>query len=306
MLDMQQALYLFLDFLTGMVIAVMVVANTLLGVEVTMGVSLIVNHIIGLVVLSLLLWVGKNNRTINAKRTTAPPYLWFNGVFGLIILNCNYYTILNIGASLAMASTVFGQSFFSVVFDLTGFLGMKRRNLSAKKITSLLISGFGILIMALGGEGEFVFGFIMLGFLAGALTMTQMVLNSTFASYKGSVFAARHNFLTGLVAGLLFYLITDAKATVAGFSALPSVSPLLIFSGGILAIFVVVSTSYVIIKVPAIYSALLLSSAQILMSLAIDALFFNAFSTPLLVGAILMLVGMGGNLLADKSRATPH
>ncbi len=302
---MQQALYLFLDFVTGMVISIMVVANTQLGLEVTMGVSLIVNHIIGLAFLSLLLWVGKNNRNINAKRRSAPLYLWFNGVFGLVILNCNYYTIINTGASLAMASTVFGQSFFSVIFDLTGFMGMEKRKLSSKKIASLGISAVGIIIMALGGEGSFVFGFILLGFLAGALTMTQMVLNSTFASYKGSIFASRHNFLTGLIAGLLFYFITAPKATITGFQSLPSISPLLIFSGGLLAIFVVVSTSYVIIKVPAIYSALLLSSAQILMSLVIDALFFDAFSVNLLVGALLMLAGMGGNLLADKKKASP-
>ncbi len=303
---MQQALYLFLDFLTGMIISVMVVANTQLGVALTMGVSLIVNHIIGVVFLSLLLWVGKNTRNINAPRRSAPLYLWFNGVFGLAILNCNYYTIVYTGASLAMASTVFGQSFFSVIFDLTGFMGMKKRKLSNKKIASLAISAVGIVIMALGGEGDFVFGFILLGFFAGALTMTQMVLNSTFASYKGSIFASRHNFLTGLVAGLLFYFITAPKATISGFQALPSVSPLLIVSGGLLAIFVVVSTSYVIIKVPAIYSALLLSSAQILMSLAIDALFFDMFSVNLLAGALLMLVGMGGNLLVDKKKATGH
>ncbi len=305
MTSMQQTLYLFLDFLTGMVISVMVVANTQLGVEVTMGVSLIVNHIIGLVFLSLLLWVGRNNRTINAQRRSAPLYLWFNGVFGLAILNLNYYSIIHTGASLAMASTVFGQSFFSVVFDLTGFMGMKKRKLSPKKGASLAISAVGIVIMALGGEGDFVFGYILLGFLAGALTMTQMVLNSTFASYKGSIFASRHNFFTGLIAGLLFYFITAPKATVSGFQALPSVSPLLIFSGGLLAIFVVVSTSFVIIKVPAIYSALLLSSAQILMSLAIDTLFFDAFSANLLIGAILMLLGMGGNLLVDKKKTTP-
>ncbi|MBI9095845.1 MAG: DMT family transporter [Sphaerochaeta sp.] len=303
---MQQALYLFLDFLTGMVISVMVVANTQLGVEVTMGVSLIINHIIGLVFLSLLLWAGKDNKAINAKRRSAPLYLWFNGVFGLAILNCNYYTIIYTGASLAMASTVFGQSFFSVIFDLTGFMGMKKRKLSPKKMASLGISAVGIIIMALGGEGSFTFGFILLGFFAGALTMTQMVLNSTFASYKGAIFASRHNFLTGLIAGLLFYFITEPRATMTGFRNLPSVSSLLILSGGFLAIFVVVSTSYVIIKVPAIYSALLLSSAQILMSLAIDALFFETFSVNLLVGATLMLVGMGGNLLADKHKANPH
>ena len=64
--------------------------------------------------------------------------------------------------------------------------------------------------------------------------------------------------------------------------------------------FVVVSTSYVIIKIPAVYSALLLSSAQILMSLAIDTIFFDKFSLPLLIGAILMLMGMAGNLVSDR------
>ena len=45
---MHLTLYLALSALSGMVIAVMVVANTLLGQATTMGVSLIINHIIGL------------------------------------------------------------------------------------------------------------------------------------------------------------------------------------------------------------------------------------------------------------------
>lgn len=303
---MQQAIYLFLDFLTGIVISIMVVANTQLGLAVTMGVSLIVNHIIGLIFLSLLLALGRNKRSINPPRSKAPLYLWFNGVFGLIILNCNYYSIVHTGASLAMASTVFGQSFFSIIFDLTGFMGMKKRTLHPKKMASLALSALGIIIMAFGGDSQFIFGYILLGFLAGALTMTQMILNSTFASYKGAVFASRHNFLIGLLAGLLFYFTTAPKATLAGFAILPDISSLLIFSGGLLAIFVVVSTSYVIIKVPAIYSALLLSSAQILGSLVIDTLFFDVFSINLLLGSLLMLLGMAGNLLADRSEPNPR
>jgi len=81
---------------------------------------------------------------------------------------------------------------------------------------------------------------------------------------------------------------------------IPQIPLLLVFGGGTLAVFVVVSTSYVIVKIPAVYSALLLSSAQILMSLLIDYLFFDSFSLPLLIGAILMLLGMAGNLAADR------
>ena len=130
--------------------------------------------------------------------------------------------------------------------------------------------------------------------------MTQMVLNSTFASFKGPIRASHQNFIGGLVAGLLFYFLVQPKATLEGLAITPSLPFLLVASGGILAVFVVVSTSYVIIKIPAVYSALLLSSAQILMSLAIDTIFFDKFSLPLLIGAILMLMGMAGNLVSDR------
>jgi transporter family-2 protein len=301
---MNPALYLFLDILTGMVISVMVVANTLYGQATTMGVSLIVNHTIGLTILSLILLVGRSKPAIRGPGLKAPWYLYFNGLFGLAILNLNYYTVINAGASLAMASTVFGQSICSLVFDLTGWMGMQKRSLNKTKAVSLLVSLAGILAMATSGDGTFALFSILLGILAGALTMTQMVLNSTLAIYKGPIRASHQNFIGGLAAGLVFYFLLQGEQTLAGLAATPGLPLLLVFSGGTLAVFVVVSTSYVIVKIPAVYSALLLSSAQILMSLAIDTIFFDSFSLPLLLGSLLMLLGMGGNLAADK-KANP-
>jgi transporter family-2 protein len=158
-----------------MVISVMVVANTLYGQATTMGVSLIVNHTIGLTILSLILLVGRNKPAIRGPGLKAPWYLYFNGLFGLAILNLNYYTVINAGASLAMASTVFGQSICSLVFDLTGWMGMQKRSLNKTKAVSLLVSLAGILAMATSGDGTFALLSILLGILAGALTMTQMV-----------------------------------------------------------------------------------------------------------------------------------
>ncbi len=149
---MNQALYLFLDMMTGMVISIMVVSNTLLGGQATtMGVSLIINHLIGLVILSLILLLGRRTPAINGPGRKVPWYLMFNGLFGLAILNLNYTTVVHTGASLAMASTVFGQSFCSLVFDLTGWMGMQKRSLNRTKIFSLSISAIGIMIMASGG-----------------------------------------------------------------------------------------------------------------------------------------------------------
>lgn len=297
---MNQALYLFLDMMTGMIISIMVVSNTLLGQATTMGVSLIVNHMIGLVILSLILLLGRKRPAINGPGRKVPWYLMFNGLFGLAILNLNYTTVVHTGASLAMASTVFGQSFCSLVFDLTGWMGMQKRSLNRTKIFSLSVSATGIIIMASGGTANFAFLYVMLGILAGALTMTQMVLNSTLALYEGPIRASHRNFIGGLLAGLVFYFLFQKDATIVGMKTIPQIPLLLILGGGTLAVFVVVSTSYVIVKIPAVYSALLLSSAQILMSLLIDYLFFDSFSLPLLVGALLMLLGMAGNLAADR------
>ncbi|HQB91125.1 MAG TPA: DMT family transporter [Sphaerochaeta sp.] len=301
---MHLTLYLALSALSGMVIAVMVVANTLLGQATTMGVSLIINHIIGLVLLSAILLVGRKRPAIRGPGKPAPWYLYFNGLFGVAILNINYVTIISIGASLAMASAVFGQAASSLIFDLTGWMGIKKRTLNPTKVVSLAVCALGIVIMAQSGEGgSFKVGYILLSALAGVLTMTQMILNSTFAVYKGPIRAAQQNFIGGLGAGLLFYLLLQREETIEAIGKIPTISPLLLVTGGLLAVFVVVTTSYVVVKIPAVYSALLLSAFQVLMSLVIDTFFFDAFALPLLLGALLMLFGMGGNLYSDTTRA---
>jgi len=301
---MHLTLYLALSALSGMVISTMVVANTLLGQATTMGVSLIVNHVIGLMLLTAILVLGRTRPAIRGPGKPAPWYLYFNGLFGVAILNINYVTIIATGASLAMAAAVFGQAASSVLFDLTGWMGMKKRRLNATKAVSLAVCAVGIVIMAQAGEGgSFKVGYILLSALAGALTMTQMVLNSTFATYKGPIRAAQQNFIGGLAAGLLIFLLLQRAATIEALGRLPSLSPLLLVSGGLLAVFVVVATNYVVVKIPAVYSALLLSAFQVLMSLFIDTYFFDAFALPLLLGALLMLVGMGGNLYSDTRPA---
>ncbi len=301
---MHLTLYLALSALSGMMISTMVVANTLLGQATTMGVSLIVNHVIGLMLLTAILVLGRTRPAIRGPGKPAPWYLYFNGLFGVAILNINYVTIIATGASLAMAAAVFGQAASSVLFDLTGWMGMKKRRLNATKAVSLAVCAVGIVIMAQAGEGgSFKVGYILLSALAGALTMTQMVLNSTFATYKGPIRAALQNFIGGLAAGLLIFLLLQRAATIEALGRLPSLSPLLLVSGGLLAVFVVVATNYVVVKIPAVYSALLLSAFQVLMSLFIDTYFFDAFALPLLLGALLMLVGMGGNLYSDTRPA---
>jgi uncharacterized membrane protein YdcZ (DUF606 family) len=160
----------------GSTISFMVVFNTRLGEVVGMPVSFIFNHAIGIVVITLIMIVFRIRRGYPAKRQKAPWYFWFGGVFGFIILNANYITIVNIGASLAMATAVLGQSLGSLGFDLTGFMGRKTYPITPQKAISLLIGFLGIAIMASEG-GTFAIPYVIIGTLTGVITMVQLVYN---------------------------------------------------------------------------------------------------------------------------------
>ncbi|MFA6689755.1 MAG: DMT family transporter [Sphaerochaetaceae bacterium] len=295
---MKKLFYPMLVFITGVVISIMVVFNTEFGVATTMGVSLMVNQAVGIVIITLIMIGGGRNVAINPQRKRAPWWLWFGGLFGFAILNLNYVTIIKLGASLAMATAVFGQSLSALVFDLTGFMGMQKTRFDRRKLLTLAVSASGIVVMGFSG-GKFAVPYVLLGILAGALTMTQMVYNGLFSSYKGELFSARQNVISALIFAAVFYAVFEPKQTLGGLQAIASTPWYVALGGGTLAVFVVVSCNFIIPKIPAIYSALLMSSGQILMSVAIDRVFYGVFSAQLFIGALLILFGMIGNLFID-------
>ena len=288
----------------GSMISFMVVFNTRFGEVSDMSVSFIFNHAIGVVAITIILAFLRIRRGKPAQRQKDPWYLWFGGAFGFLILNSNYITIVHIGASLAMATAVFGQSLGSLLFDLTGFMGRKTYAISRKKAFTLTVSFIGIAIMASQG-GTFAIPYVVIGVLTGIITMIQMVYNSRFAAYKGVFFSARNNVLSGLVIAVVVYAITSADATLEAFATVGEVPVPLMLGGGLLAVLVVSGTNHVIPRIPAIYSALLLSSSQIITSIVLDYYMYDLFSTRLLVGAIVILIGMMGNVFIDWKEKQP-
>lgn len=283
--------YYLLDVLSGAAISVMVACNAQLSVSTSIGVSTIINQIVGIGVLSIVMCAGRASPSICPARKPAPWYLWGNGLFGVAILALNSLTVLSLGASLAMAATVFGQTAFGFLYDGIGFMGLKKRPVTAKKLFSLLVSLLGIVVMASGAK-TFSVPMILLGILAGALTITQMVMNSTFASLKGVVFSARQNVIGGLVGCIFWYGITEPSETIKALEAVAGVPPWLLLAGGILGCLIVSGTNIAIIKVPAVYSALLISASQILVSVAIDRLLYHLFTPSLLWGALVLVTGL--------------
>ena len=282
----------------GGIISCMVVLNTRLGEVATMPVSFLFNHAIGVIVITIIMIVLRIKRGKPALRQKAPWYLWGGGVFGFLILNANFLTVVNVGASLAMATAVFGQSLGSLLFDLTGWMGRKRYPISRRKAGTLSVSLVGIALMASQG-GTFAVPYVIIGILTGTITMIQMVYNSRFAAYKGIFFSARHNVLSGFILASIIYLFTSLEPTIRALSSVHEVPLYLVLGGGLLAVLVVSGTNYVIPRIPAIYSALLLSSVQIIVSIILDYYLYGIFSGRMLAGACVMLAGMMGNVWVD-------
>lgn len=282
----------------GSLISVMVVLNTILGQETSMALSFIINHLIGIVVITLILIVLRFTKG-KPTRQKAPWYLYGGGIFGFLILNSNYITIINIGASLSMATAVFGQSLGSLLFDLFGFMGAKTYKLNKRKVILLAISLIGIIIMSLGG-GAYSILYIIIGIATGVITMIQMVYNAKLARLKGNLFSARNNVLSGLIVALIVYLFFSPSDIINSATNLKNLSFSIIYGGGLLAILVVVGSNFVIGRIPTLYNALLLSSAQILTSVVLDFVMFDIFSTTLLVGSLIVLLGTAGSIIVEE------
>ena len=106
---------------------------------------------------------------------------------------------------------------------------------------------------------------------------------------------------TILIPVLLYAFILMPEQTASGFGHLDGLPLTTIALGGLLAIVVVSATNLVIPMIPAVYSSLLMSSGQILASVALDAAMYSIFSPALLAGALIMLAGIALNFVSQRS-----
>lgn len=287
-------------FMTGAVIAIMVVFNTEFGKLTSSEVSLIINQIVGIITLSLIMLVFKKSPAVNPQKKEARWYNYFGGLFGVFIISFNYLTVTGTNATIAMAGAVFGQSLMGLVFDMTGFMGVKKERPDKKRYISLFISLLGIIMLFISKE-HFNALYLIPAVAAGILTMIQMVYNSHLASLKGAFYSARVNVISGLFGSLLYSFIFFSESTAKGFSHLSSTPFYVIVMGGLLACVVVVNTNIVIPKIPAVFSALLLSAGQLIAAVLIDYFLYGIFTLNQLIGALVILIGIAmGNIRSQK------
>lgn len=289
---MRETLLKPLCFLTGALLAVMVIFNTTLAARTSSEVSTLMNQALSLFWVSLLLVSFRKNPSIRPRPGKTPWYLHFGGLIGIAIIYINLVAVPNAGTTVTMASSVLGLCLSGLFFDLTGFLGMEKRPVTKRKLLSLLVSLSGIVIMMAFSKEALRVRYMLLALLAGALNMLQLTHNSFISSKRGPFYSAFLNALGGTIGMLVISFLILPGKSFSALSALRGISPVLVLGGGTLGALITVLSNTLIQRLPGAVSSILLSSGQIIAGVLLDLLILGRFSSSLLVGSAVMILGL--------------
>ncbi len=281
-----------LAILNGSVIAIMINFNKELAEASGLMFSIVVIHLVGgLLATSIIL-------ILRPKIIERPhPLLRVGGLFGVALVFMNTLCFQNIGASLTLATVVLGQSITAFIADTTGFLGVKTYKFDRKKLIGFLISLSGIIIMA--SRGSFELLYIVLAFISGGITITQMIINARLASKIGLLRATRNNFTVAIILSIVLCILLSVPLKES-FSSLPEIPLLIVIGGGSLGVIAVFMCNWIIPKIPTVYSTLLQFSGQIIAAIILDAIRYGEVPLNQIIGILFILLGMYWNIRIDR------
>lgn len=279
--------------LIGVLIAFMVVSNGILSGSIGNFLSLLVIHLSGILLVSLVLLITREK-----KRSEKVPF-FFNtgGLLGVALILFNNYCFSKLGASLTLSLGIIGQTLGSLIVDSTGFLGMSKYPFNKKKIFGLSFLFLGAFLMTDSWKGDLVP--IIMALTAGGFVILSMTINSRLAQFIGVFHGVRRNYIAGLLGSLLVIIIVRPSfiPLIDMFSQVPI---LFIVAGGFLGVLIVAGSNRVLTEIPVIYTSLLLFSGQAATGIFSDFLSNGIFSLNRIAGVALILCGLFLNMLLEK------
>ncbi|KDR95637.1 transporter family-2 protein [Peptoclostridium litorale DSM 5388] len=144
-----------------------------------------------------------------------------------------------------------------------------------------------------------LFVYILISILAGVSVVVSRIINSNLAEKIGILQGTFFNFILGLICSYVFLFLSGSSVALP-MSKMESV-PLWVFSGGAAGVLTIVLSNYITPKISAFYLTLLVFIGQLFTGMAIDYFTLGEISSGKIIGGILVLVGLGYNLLVDKN-----
>lgn len=139
---------------------------------------------------------------------------------------------------------------------------------------------------------------ILIAFIAGAMVILSMIINSTLSRKIGVFQGAFVNYAVGLFFAIIAFGATKSYNSIeaSNFQGLPFWA----YLGGALGVVVVGISNVIIPKIPTIYSTLLIFTGQLFAGMIIDFFRDGLISKGKVFGGILIIAGMMYNFYVDS------
>jgi transporter family-2 protein len=288
--------------LVGALITLMSGVNTRLSGRVGSLAATVAIHVAGLAAVSAIMLVKREAMREGKEEGRLPAWYYLGGVVGVGTVFSSIYAFTALGASLAVALALLGQTLFSIALDATGFLGRRKFPLSARRLPGIALAIAGVVVMShavIAGNWRADVPAILIALAAGATPVISFSLNSELGRRKGVLRSTRANYLTGL-AGTLLIVAVVRPPVVDAVRAVAAAGPFLALGGGFMGVAVVTSMNFIFPRISAFSATLLLFSGQALMGLVLDGVTVGVFDMWKLVGTVVLLSGLAVDSLLSR------
>ena len=140
--------------------------------------------------------------------------------------------------------------------------------------------------------------YILIAILAGVSVVISRIFNSIIADEIGTLQGTFINYLTGLVAAFILFILSKEYLNIGSinYSSIPFYS----YLGGAIGILVVLLSNYTTPKVSNFSLSLLVFIGQLSIGILIDYYSYSTVSIGKVIGGILILFGLSYNMIIDK------
>lgn len=139
-------MYNFLSFFTGILITIMISLNGILSKHLGNYSSILVIHILGFLILTLILTFKKYKIRFSKD---IPLILYSAGTIGVFTVLFNNISFSALGAALTISLGLLGQTISSIIIDSFGLIKMQTISFKKEKILGLLLIILGIVVMTI-------------------------------------------------------------------------------------------------------------------------------------------------------------
>lgn len=283
------------SMITGILIAIMIVANGELASGFGIYSSTAIIHLVGLIFISIV-YVLKKRPKQSAKKL--PAYLYLGGLLGVGTIVFNNMAFGKISISAILALGLLGQSLAAIVIDQFGWFNMPKVAFRKRKLIGLSFVLLGILIMVTLGEAKETVA-IIVALLTGLTVVLSRTINARLAQETSMMKSTLLNYIIGFIAAVIIMFIVSRGQPV--FSGIVLPSKIWVYTGGIIGVFTVMILNITVTKISSFYLTLLLFVGQVFSGIVIDIILTNSFSINNLSGGIMVAVGLSLNVWLDKT-----